>query len=132
MSLIRTATRSDARALAVIAEQTFRDTFAAENRFEDMELHCRARYCESAQASEIESPDVTTFLCEEDDLLVGFTQLRWHDASPAVSGNAPGEIQRLYVDRPCDDRPSLLSLPAVLREACRGARSSSPYRRSCR
>lgn len=99
MSQIRAATRSDAVALAKIAERTFRDTFAADNRAEDMELHCRASYGESAQAAEIEDPEIVTLLCEEGDELIGFTQLRWRHGTSSVAANAPGEIQRLYVDR---------------------------------
>ena len=99
MPQIRFATRADARPLAVIAEQTFRDTFAADNTAHDIDVHCRASYGEAIQAAEIASPDLITLVVEEADKLIGFAQLRRRHASPSVVATAPGEIQRLYVDR---------------------------------
>lgn len=99
MPQIRFAIRADAQPLAVIAEQTFRDTFAAGNTAHDMDAHCRASYSEAIQAQEIANADLITLLCEEDGMLIGFAQLRWRHASLSVVATAPGEIQRLYVDR---------------------------------
>jgi len=87
--------------LAAIAEETFRDTFAAMNAPEDMELHCRASYSEAIQGEEIANPDMLTLLCEQDGNLVGFAQLRWDTPPDCVVADAPGEIQRLYVARDC-------------------------------
>jgi len=50
---IRRARRDDATQLSVIAEQTFRNTFAGVNTAEDMDLHCRTSYSEARQAEEI-------------------------------------------------------------------------------
>lgn len=99
MPALRRAAIRDARALAAVAERTFRDTFAAENMAEDMDLHCRTTYGEAHQAAELADPDRLTLLCEADGDLVGFVQLRWGPAPPCVTGSAPGEIQRLYVVR---------------------------------
>ena len=93
------ATRADALSLAAIAERTFRDTFAGDNTAHDMDVHCRASYGEAIQADEIARPDLITLLCEEDAVLIGFAQLRWRHASPPVVATAPGEIQRVYIDR---------------------------------
>ena len=81
MFSIRRANRDDAKQLAAIAEQTFRDTFAVVNTPEDMMLHCRTSYGEAIQAGEIADPSRVTLLCEHGERLVGFAQLRW--------GNAP-------------------------------------------
>lgn len=97
LSNIRTARRDDAKQLAAIAEATFRDTFAAVNTPEDMDLHCRRSYGESIQEGEITDPDRVTLLCERHGRLVGYAQLRWGNAPDCVVGEAPGEIQRLYV-----------------------------------
>lgn len=96
---IRRACVHDARRLAAIAEQTFRDTFATANTPEDMELHCRESYGEAIQAGEIADPEKVTLLCEQDGKLVGFAQLRWGAPPSCVVAEAPGEIQRLYVAR---------------------------------
>lgn len=99
MPVLRKAERADAGRLSRLAEQTFRDTFAATNTAGDMALHCRLHYSETIQAGEIARPDMATLLSEEDGQLLGFAQLRWGGAPDCVVAAAPGEIQRLYVDR---------------------------------
>ncbi|WP_297800125.1 GNAT family N-acetyltransferase [Arenimonas sp. GDDSR-1] len=94
---IRHATAKDAEALARIGEQTFRDTFAAANTAEDMDLHCRDNYGPSIQAGEISNPDMLTLLAEAENGIIGFCQLRWGPAPPCVQADTPGEILRLYV-----------------------------------
>lgn len=39
-----------------MAKETFRDTFAAANAPDDMDLHCRASYGDAIQAQEIAFP----------------------------------------------------------------------------
>ena len=107
MPHLRTATPGDAAALAALAERTFRDTFAAMNTAEDMDRHCRQSYGASIQAAEIADPARVTLVCEtlisETPIsktageLVAYAQLRWNKAPACVKGQAPGEIQRLYV-----------------------------------
>lgn len=104
MRAIRKAGPHDAKRLAKIAEETFRDTFAAMNAAEDMELHCRASYSDAIQGGEIVNPDMLTLLCEQDGNPVGFAQLRWGKPPGFVVADAPGEIQRLYVARDCHGR----------------------------
>ncbi|MBS1808394.1 MAG: GNAT family N-acetyltransferase [Acidobacteria bacterium] len=94
---VRKATISDAKQLSQLAEQTFRDTFAAMNTVEDMELHCQNSYSENIQASEISNPNMVTFLSEDEDRLVGFAQLRWGESPSCVLAQSPAEIQRLYI-----------------------------------
>lgn len=95
----RTATAKDAKPLADLAEATFKDTFAAFNTPEDMDLHCRASYGEAIQLEEIGNPEMLTLVCGEGGRLTGFAQLRWGEKPPCVAAEAPGEIQRLYVDK---------------------------------
>lgn len=95
--MIRKANRSDARALAQLAETTFRDTFGATNSAENMDRHCRSSYGEAIQAAEISDPNKVTLLSEEGTTLIGFIQLRWEQAPDCVVGRLPGEIHRLYV-----------------------------------
>ncbi|MDX2005934.1 MAG: GNAT family N-acetyltransferase [Meiothermus sp.] len=97
MPAIRNAVPSDARALAQLAEDTFRETFGAANTPEDMELHCRASYGEAVQAAEIADPKRLTLLCEEGGRLVGYAQLHWGGAPGCVAAGSPAEIGRLYV-----------------------------------
>lgn len=97
MPALRKAGLEDARALAEIAESTFRDTFAAQNTEENMRLHCELSYGEAIQAAEIASPDRITWLAEDEGRLVGYAQVRWAKAPDCVTARKPGEIQRLYV-----------------------------------
>ncbi len=94
---IRRANRSDAKELAQLAEGTFRDTFAATNTVEDLDLHCRTSYTETIQAAEILSSTTITLLCEHECALIGFAQMRWEGVEDCVMGKSPGEVHRLYV-----------------------------------
>ena len=116
---IRRATPADAAALAELAERTFRDAFAADNRPEDMDAFTAQVYGEAQQLREILDPAGVTLVVEDDGtngthgtyrtngthppmspigpigpILIAFTQLRrtqssWGDV----------EISRFYVDR---------------------------------
>jgi ribosomal protein S18 acetylase RimI-like enzyme len=94
---IRKATPLDALPLAQLAERSFRETFAAMNTAEDMELHCRNSYSEARQAGEIANPMMATLLADWEGAPIGFAQLRWGNAPSCVAGDAPAEIQRIYV-----------------------------------
>lgn len=94
---IRAASEGDAAALARLAEQTFRDTFATSNSAENMRQHCEATYGETLQLAEIRSLDMETWLVEDEGRLVAYTQLRRGRAPAAVSARQPIEIQRFYV-----------------------------------
>ncbi len=96
----RIAAEPDAELLAEFAERTFRETFGAGNRAEDMELYVGQVYGRDRQRAEILDPAVVTMLAEEGGALAGFVQLRRGEAPACVAGPAPVEIWRFYVDRP--------------------------------
>jgi ribosomal protein S18 acetylase RimI-like enzyme len=100
MYLIRPALPEDATALAALAERTFRATFAADNRAEDMDAHCRATYSPLRQAEEITRADGLTLLATTNGALIGFIQVRWGAAPSCIASTLAGEVQRLYVDTP--------------------------------
>ncbi len=56
MPIVRTAVEGDARPLARLAEETFRQAFSAVNTPENMDLHCRSHYGEALQRREILDP----------------------------------------------------------------------------
>ena len=101
LPVVRLAHREDAKMLAALAEKTFRDAFASVNTPEDMDLHCRNSYGEAIQAAEIASPGMLTLLCEIDGRAVGYAQLRRGHAPACVVAEAPGEVQRIYVESDC-------------------------------
>ena len=95
--VIRAGEAGDAPALAELAARTFRETFAADNRPEDMALHLAHAYGTSQQGSELADPNVATLLAEVDGQLAGYAQLR-SGATPAhVAGEAPIELWRFYI-----------------------------------
>lgn len=95
---IRHATLVDAPALAELAARTFRDTFGAANTPEDMALHLAVSYGSELQAREIADPSMLTLVADDAGTLVAFVQLRRGPAPSCVTGSAPIEIQRFYLD----------------------------------
>ena len=94
---IRTGAPGDAAALAEIAARTFRDTFAADNRPEDLALHIASSYGAAQQERELRDPAITTLLAEVDGVLAGFAQVREGPVPACVDGDAPVELWRFYV-----------------------------------
>lgn len=97
---IRRGTSADAALLADLAARLFRETFAADNRPEDLALHLARAYGAPQQAAELVNPEITTLLAEVDGQLAGYTQLRMNAVPECVAGAAPLEIWRFYVARP--------------------------------
>lgn len=102
--LIRTAQPSDAEQLAALAERTFRDTFASSNTQEDMEHHCQSSYSKEHQLKEIQNPNWITLVCENENMLVGYAQMRWEEFPSCVEAKTPREILCFYVDKPWHGR----------------------------
>src|SRR5689334_22285067 len=98
MPTIRNASLADAKALASLAEKTFRATFGAANTPQDDALHWATSYNEAAQTKELADPKTMTVVAEDAGVLVGFAQLRWGAVPSCVEGERPIELQRLYVD----------------------------------
>lgn len=104
MVVIRAATSSDAASLAVLAERTFRETFAADNSEENINQHCARRFGAEVQGEEIADPQFATLLAEVAGELVGFAQLRLAHPAACVRGDQPAELHRIYVARPWHGR----------------------------
>lgn len=88
----RRAEERDAKALAELAERTFRETFTAQNEPENIDAYVSRVYGEAQQRAEILNPKITTIVVEVASVMSAFVQiLHQPDAL---------EISRLYVDRP--------------------------------
>jgi GNAT superfamily N-acetyltransferase len=96
----RLASATDAEALADLAARAFRDTFAADNRPEDIALHVARSFGPDQQRAEIVDSAVRTVLVEQDARLVAYAQVRNSSAPPCVHGSRPVELWRFYIDRP--------------------------------
>ncbi len=95
---IRPGSLADAPALAAFGEQTFRDAFGAQNSAADLELYLAHAYGERQQAAELRHPAITTLLAEAEAQLAGYAQLRPGTRPPCVTGPAPLELWRFYID----------------------------------
>ena len=95
---------ADARPLADLAASTFLETFATENRPEDMALHVGRAYGVPQQEAELADPGMTTLLAEVDGQLAGYAQLRANAAPDCVMGVTPLELWRFYVAAPWHGR----------------------------
>ncbi len=91
---IRRAAVSDAAALAEFAARTFTETFAADNRPEDLDSHLRYSYGVAQQTAEIEDRDVTPLLAFHGKSLIGFAQVRRKAAASCVISARPVELHR--------------------------------------
>lgn len=122
---IRFAAAADAEALAAFAARTFATTFASDNTASDMALHLAEAYGPAQQGAEIADPRMATVLAEVDDTLVAFAQLRAGPAPACVSGAAPIELLRFYVDHGWHGRGVAAALMAEVMTTARarGART---------
>lgn len=117
---VRRATLADAAAVAALAAKTFEETFAADNRPEDMAAHLATAYGVPQQAAEIADPDYVTLLAFADGTLAAFAQVRRKTPPACVTGDGPIEIHRFYVDQPWHGRGVARPLMDASVEAVRG------------
>jgi ribosomal protein S18 acetylase RimI-like enzyme len=98
---IRRAAVADAVALAEFGARTFFETFAADNRPDDMRLHLASAWHPDIQRGEIEDEALDTLLaCDEGGRLAGFAQLRAAQPPAGIAAHKPIELKRFYVDKP--------------------------------
>jgi len=96
----RLATSEDAKVLAVLAEQTFRDAFSDVNVGEDMEAYVRDAFSIDGVLDEL-ADGANMFLLVflgAAEKPIGYAKMRTGSTAAAVEGSAPIELQRLYLD----------------------------------
>jgi GNAT superfamily N-acetyltransferase len=98
--VIRRATETDAARVAEFAQRTFVETFGVHNTPENLAAHVAKSFGPAIQLREIRDGNGVTLLAELDGDVAGFAQVRRGVAPPCVTGAAPVELQRFYVDRP--------------------------------
>lgn len=118
---IRTARVSDAPWLAELAERTFRETYGAHNTPENMEQYVADHFGAARQEAELRAGSRITLLAEVDGQPAGYTQLDREPAPPCVTGSAPLEIVRFYVDRPWHGQGLAQQLMTATVDAARAA-----------
>ena len=93
----RPAVADDAAVLATFGERVFRDTFGPHNTAADMDAYCSGAFGLAKQRAELADPDRHTILATQGEL-VGYAQLRSGPPPAFVTGDAPVELLRFYVD----------------------------------
>lgn len=88
---IRQATPADAALLADLSRQTFVETFAADNKPQDMELFMQTQFTRAALVAEASAPDALFFLAYAGGEVAGYLRLQLNESKPAEL-----EIARLY------------------------------------
>lgn len=96
---IRRGILADAPALAEIGARTFTDTFAADNRPEDLQVHLTRSFGVPQQSAELADPNEITLLAERNGVLIGFAQVRRNAGPSCVTQEGPVELHRFYVDK---------------------------------
>lgn len=101
---IRHAVPADAGLLAAVGARTFLDTFLPDNRREDVEAYVATAFAVERQQAELADPDVATLLVESDEAggvyaPIGYAQVHEVVAPECVTGRAPIELARFYLDR---------------------------------
>ena len=82
--------------LARMGEETFRDTFAADNTPADMEAYVAAAFGEAQQAAELADPHTRVLIAEIGGEAVGYVRLITGPAPARVAAQRPMEISRFY------------------------------------
>jgi diamine N-acetyltransferase len=118
---IRPAGAPDAPWLAALAERTFRETYTAHNTPDDMERYVTGHFGPARQEAELRDSRMITLVAEDDGRAAGYAQLARGAAPESVTGPAPMEIVRFYVDRPWHGRGLAQTLMAAAVEAARAA-----------
>jgi ribosomal protein S18 acetylase RimI-like enzyme len=117
---IRRAGVEDAAALVELAVRTFTETFADTTAPDDLAAFLADSYGLPQQTRELADPGVITLVAEGSTGLAAYAQLRRGDPPACVTGEAPVEIWRFYVDRAWHGRGLAQRLMAAARDTARG------------
>jgi GNAT superfamily N-acetyltransferase len=111
---VRPAEPGDSAMLAELGAKTFHDSFADHNEPADMAAYLEASFAPEIQAREIADPGWRYFIAEVAGQPVGFVLARDVPPPDCVTGPAPIELARFYVDRPWHGR----GIAPLLMDAC--------------
>ena len=93
---IRQAGVEDHQRIAALGRQTFVDSFAADNRPEDMATYLEKAFSPSIQAAELAAPSSRFLIAETGGIPVGYARLVEISAPPCIQAKKPIQLARLY------------------------------------
>ena len=97
---IRQAGAGDHERIASLARETFVDSFAADNRPEDMAAYLAKAFGPSMQAAELTEPSSLFLIAETEDKPAGYARLVEASAPPCIQAKKPIQLSRLYARKP--------------------------------
>ena len=95
---IRQATRHDARIIADLGRRTFRTSFEADNRPEDMERYLSLNFTATRLEDQLSDPGAIFLLACINYKEVGYVMLRTGETPDSVPGSRPVELVRFYIE----------------------------------
>jgi ribosomal protein S18 acetylase RimI-like enzyme len=95
--VVRHARAEDAALLAELGARTFAETFAADNRPEDMSAYLVSSFGQAQLASELADPHSFFLIAEIQEVAAGYAKLRAGVAPESITSKKPIELERLYV-----------------------------------
>lgn len=93
---IREATKDDAMLIADLSQQTFYDTFAADNKKEDMDLFLNKQFTKARLILEVGVPGNIFLLAYNNGEVAGYAKLREGKQPKSLGTKNALEIARLY------------------------------------
>ncbi len=120
---IRPATAGDAALLAELGARTFADTFAIDNKPEDMATYLATSFSEEQIQSELSDSRCTFLIAQIHNQPAGYALLRSGDAPKEISHTNSIEIVRFYVSREWHG----LGVADALMNACLSTAHQSGY-----
>jgi diamine N-acetyltransferase len=122
--VVRHATVEDAALLAELGARTFAETFAADNRPEDMTAYLASSFGRAQQEAELADPQSLVLIAEIQGAAAGYAKLYAGPPPQSVTNQKPVELVRLYVSREWLGR----GVGAALMRACIGEAMQLDYR----
>lgn len=98
MITIKPATSKDAEVLTLIAKRTFLETFAESNAEENLEVYLKKTFSFEQQLAEINDPNRIVEIAWDNHEPVGFLHMFSGKVDPAVKGDKPIQLLKLYLD----------------------------------
>lgn len=95
--IIKEATRKDAELIADMSRQTFYDTFAADNREEDMDQFLDEVFTKKELIKEVGAKNNIFLLAYVDEQPAGYVRMREFNNPPSLGDVVAMEIARIYV-----------------------------------
>lgn len=102
--VVRQAQSGDLPALSALAARTFEATYGADNDADNVALHIKTAFGSEQQRAELASPDWMTLLMCDEQVLLGYAQLRRKSTPASASAHADVELHRFYLDTPAQGR----------------------------